>query len=38
MHRDIADIVYVIDVLVVMVYISHCKVIVGFMICLLHED
>ena len=31
-YRDIADIVYLLDVLVVIVYISHCKVIVGIFI------
>ena len=29
MYRDIADIVYLLDVLVVIVYISRSKVIVG---------
>ena len=32
MYGDIADIVYLLDVLVVIVYISHCKVIVGLFI------
>ena len=29
MYRDIADIVYSLDVLVVIVYISHCNALLG---------
>ena len=32
MYRDISDTVYLLDVLVVIVYIAHCKVIVGLFI------